>query len=47
MISLFVSNSDSSNVTKNGSQIQLSLNPAIVLNPEKKWYCACSECDIY
>ena len=46
MISLFVSNSDSSNVTKNGSQIQLSLNPAIVLNPEKKWFCACSECDI-
>ena len=35
MISLFVSNTDTKVTSNNGSQIQLSLNPAIVLDPSK------------
>ena len=46
MISLFITNSDTSNVSKNGSQIQLSLNPPIILDPNKKWYACVTECDI-
>ena len=46
MISLFVSNSDSKNVSNNGSQITLSLNPPIVLNPNKKYYACATEVDI-
>ena len=46
MISLFVTNSDSSVSSKNGSQISLHLNPPVVLDPNKKWFCAVTECDI-
>ena len=46
MISLFVSNSDEKNTSKNGSQVSLSLNPAISLDPDKKYYASCIECDI-
>ena len=46
MISLFVSNSDEKNTSKNGSQVSLSLNPAISLDPDKKYYASCVECDI-
>ena len=45
MISLFITNSDSSVSSKNGSQISLNLNPSIVLDPNKKWFCAVTECD--
>ena len=46
MISLFVSNSDTKNTSNNGSQVTLSLNPAIVLNPNKKYYACATEVDI-
>ena len=46
MISLFVSNSDEKITTKNGTQITLSLNPPIMLDPEKRYYASCLECDI-
>ena len=46
MISLFITNSDTSNVSKNGSQIQLSLNPPIIIYSNKKWYACVTECDI-
>ena len=46
MISLFITSSDTSNVSTNGSQIQLSLNPPIILDPNKKWYACATECDI-
>ena len=46
MISLFVSNSDSKNTSNNGSQVTLSLNPAIMLNPDKKYYASAVEVDI-
>ena len=46
MISLFVSNSDQNITSKNGTQITLSLNPPIILDPNKKYYASCLECDI-
>ena len=46
MISLFVSNSDAKNVSNNGSQVTLSLNPPIMLNPDKKYYASAVEVDI-
>ena len=46
MISLFVSNSDPKNTSNNGSQVTLALNPAVMLNPEKKYYASAVEVDI-
>ena len=46
MISLFVSNTDTKVTSNNGSQIQLSLNPAIVLDPSKKWFASIYEMDV-
>ena len=43
MISLSVSNTDKRVTSNNGSQIQLSLNPAIVLDPSKKWFASIYE----
>ena len=42
MISLFISNVNQQNTANNGSTIQLSLNPAIILNPDKKILRFCS-----
>ena len=41
MISLFVSNTDKRVASNNGSKITLSLNPAVVLDPNKKWPNTC------
>ena len=46
MISLFVSNTDKNVTSNNGSQITLSLNPAIVLDPTKRWYASVYEMDV-
>ena len=46
MISLFITNSDTNVSSNDGSQITLNLNPPIVLDPNKKWFCAVTECDI-
>ena len=46
MISLFVSNTDKRVTSNNGSQIHLSLNPAIVLDPSKKWFASTFEMDV-
>ena len=46
MISLFVSNTDTKVTSNNGSQIQLSLNPAIVLDPSEKWFASIYEMDV-
>jgi len=46
MISLFVSNSDPKNTSNNGSQVTLALNPAVMLNPDKKYYASAVEVDI-
>ena len=43
MFSLFVNNINSTN---NGSSVQLSLNPAISLDPNKKYYASVHEMDI-
>ena len=46
MISLFVSNTDKNVTSNNGSPITLSLNPAIVLDPNKRWYASVYEKDV-
>lgn len=46
MISLFISNVNQQNTSNNGSTLQLSLNPAIILNPDKKYYASAPEVDI-
>ena len=46
MISLFVSNSDPKITSNNGSQVTLTLNPPIILNPNKKYYACATEVDI-
>ena len=46
MISLFVSNTDKNVTSNNGSQITLSLNPALVLDPTKRWYASVYEMDV-
>ena len=46
MFSLFVSNTDTKVTSNNGSKINLSLNPPIILDPNKKWYAAIFEMDV-
>jgi len=46
MISLFVSNSDSRYTSNNGSTVTLPLNPAIILDPTKKYYASAVEIDV-
>ena len=43
---MFVSNTDKKVTSNNGSQITLSLNPAIVLDPTKRWYASVYEMDV-
>ena len=45
MISLFISNSNVAYTSNNGSKISLSMNPAISLDPEKKYYASAYEID--
>ena len=45
-IALFISNNDTNTTTLNGSKITLSLNPAIMLKPEKKYYASVLEADV-
>lgn len=46
MITLFVSNSNPQITSSNGSQVTLSLNPPIMLDPNKKYYASAVEVDI-
>ena len=46
MISLFVTNTDQTVTTNNGSKVQLSINPPIQLDPNKKYYASAREVDI-
>ena len=46
MISLFVSKTDKRVTSNNGSQIQLSRNPAIVLDLSKKWFASIHKMDV-
>ena len=46
MFSLFVSNTDTNITSNNGSKINLSLNPPIILDPNKKWFASIFEMDV-
>lgn len=46
MFSLFVSNTDTKVTSNNGSKINLSLNPPIILDPNKKWFASIFEMDV-
>jgi len=46
MISLFITNSDTTSTSLNGSKVTLSLNPPIILDPNKKYYASAPEVDI-